>query len=126
VVTKTVEEKRDELGTRSKWLLWIGMLLPPAAWSVAMEAVYLTDVYTCSGWAIRSSHISSAAGLIFCIIGGFVAWKAMPQRTGDSPEPLPLSRSVFMSVLGIALAVLFGLLILAQWLPVIYGVPCSK
>ena len=126
MVTKTVDQKRDELGTYSKWPLWIGMLLPPAAWSVAMEAVYLTDVYTCSGSAIRWSHISSAAGLIFCILGGLIAWKTMPRYTSDDSKTVPLSRSVFMSILGITLAVLFALLIIAQWLPVIYGVPCSK
>ena len=122
MVTKTVEEKREDLGTGYKWRLWIGMLLPPVAWSAAMEAVYLTDVYTCSGSAIRWSHISSAAGLMFCILGGLIAWKAMPRYTAEGSKTVPLSRSAFMSILGIALAVVFWLMLICQMLPLNYGV----
>jgi hypothetical protein len=123
-VVKTIEQ--DNTSTRSKWLLWLGMLLPPVAWSAVMEAVYLTDVYTCAGSAVRWSHISSTTGLIFCVLGGFIAWQSMPQKAVSDAKTVPISRSLFMAWLGVALAFLFGLLIVAQWLPILYGVPCSK
>jgi hypothetical protein len=126
VVSGELEEKRSEPGPRINWLLWTGLLLPPIAWSVAMEAVYLTDVYTCAGSPVRWSHVSSAVGLIFCIVGGIIAWTQIPRQKELDRGSVPISRSFFMAALGCALAVVFGLLIVAQWLPVIYGVPCSK
>jgi hypothetical protein len=123
-VVKAIE--KDNTSVRSKWLLWLGLLLPPSAWSAAMEAVYLTNVYTCAGSAVRWSHISSVTGLIFCVLGGFIAWQSMPPKAANDATTVPISRSMFMAWLGVALAFLFGLLIITQWLPIIYGVPCSK
>ena len=102
---------------------WVGMLLPPLAWSATLEAVYLTNGYHCLGSNVVWSHISSAIGFALCIAGGLISWSVGAQggATGRTSSP-----GRFMRSLGVALAVLFAVLTLAQWLPLIYGVPCNK
>ena len=112
-------------GMRDKGInlsLWVGILLPPLAWSAALEAVYLTNGYACAGSAIGWSHLSSVIGLVLCLAGGLIAWNQLPSGNVDTLQ----GRGKFMAQLGIFLAVLFALLTIAQWLPVIVGVPCGK
>ena len=78
------------------------------------------------GSAIGWSHLSSAIGFLLCIVGGVIAWMALPKSAVDDDKAGPRSRDAFMAHAGIALAILFALLTIAQWLPVVYGVPCSR
>jgi hypothetical protein len=105
--------------------LWIGILLPPAAWSIAMEAIYLTNDYSCYGAGVAGwSHLSAALGVVLCIIGGVIAWTQLPERAGN--DSASLTRDRFMANLGIVLSLIFALLIVAQWLPMLVGIPCGK
>jgi len=112
----------------SELLLWVGFLLPPLAWSVFLETVYLFSDYGCKNENFLPNHIVSIAFLIVSLIGLAVAWSNW-QKSGatwpdDSSGSIPRSR--FMSALGLLTGTLFSILIFAQWLPTLLGVPCGK
>jgi hypothetical protein len=112
----------------SELLLWTGFLLPPIAWSIYLEVLYLLSDYACLGGNLLPNHLVSAAFLVVSLVGLAVAWSNWNKsgaiwpddRTGSIP------RSRFMSALGLLTGALFSALIIAQWLPTIVGVPCGK
>lgn len=112
----------------SELLLWTGFLLPPLAWSIFLETVYLFSDYGCSTNNFLPNHVVSAAFLIVSLIGWAVAWsnwkKSGSTWPDDSSGSIPRSR--FMSALGLFTGALFSALIVAQWLPTILEVPCGK
>lgn len=113
---------------RREWLLWIGLLLPPVAWAVQMEALYLTSDYGCAMMNFLWNHVAAASGLVLSLIGLAVSWSEWGRlgRASDDEGGTPVSRKRFMTVLGLLTGVLFSVLIAAQWLPTIMGVPCGK
>ena len=126
VTAKASSKRTDE--KVSPLMLWAGFLLPPLAWSIHLEVLYLLSDYGCSNNNFAANHFASAAFLIVSLIGAGIAWSNW-QRSGavwpdDSSGAIPRSR--FMSVLGLLTGALFSLLIFAQWLPTILGVPCGK
>jgi len=112
----------------SELLLWVGFLLPPLAWSISLETLYLFSDYGCTYASFLPNHVVSVAFLVVSLIGLAVAWSNW-QKSGatwpdDSSGSIPRSR--FMSALGLLTGTLFSILIFAQWLPTILGVPCGK
>ena len=124
------DERRDlELEKpESELLLWAGFLLPPLAWSISLETLYLFSDYGCTYESFLPNHVVSVAFLIVSLIGLAVAWSNW-QKSGatwpdDSSGSIPRGR--FMSALGLLTGTLFSVLIFAQWLPTLLGVPCGK
>jgi hypothetical protein len=112
----------------SQLMLWIGFLLPPIAWSLHLETVYLLSDYACAYNNFVPNHIASAVCLLISLIGFTVAWFNW-QRSGSTwPNGASgaIPRSRFLSALGLLTGALFSALIFAQWLPTIVGVPCGK
>ena len=123
---KTVEKDLNQ--PVGQLLLWTGFLLPPVAWSVCMEAMYLFSDYGCANNDFIFNHIVTAVFLLLSLMGWAVAWSNW-QNSGalwpnGSSGALPRSR--FMSALGLLTGPLFSALIFAQWLPTAVGVPCGK
>ena len=58
----------------SEIILWTGFLLPPIAWSIYLEALYLLSDYVCAGGNMLPNHIVSAAFLVVSLIGLAVSW----------------------------------------------------
>ena len=108
--------------------LWVGLLLPPIAWAIQLQTVYLTSEYGCYTADFKWNHIASAAALVLSAIGGIIAWRNWHAGGGLtlSESSRPIARKQFMSLLGILTGVLFTLVIFAQWLPTLFGVPCDK
>jgi hypothetical protein len=107
--------------------LWIGMLLAPIAWSLQVEVLYLTSEYGCHASNFTLNHLVSIAALVMAILGAAMAWRGLAIDTADSEESdVRSSRSRFMALVGVLTSVLFSLLIVAQWLPTLVGVPCDK
>ena len=122
-------QRREELQEPvSQLMLWTGFLLPPIAWSLQLESVYLLSDYGCAYNNFMPNHIASAALLLLSLIGWIIAWLNW-QRSGSTwpnggPGAVPRSR--FMSALGLLSGALFSALIFARWLPTIVGVQCGK
>jgi hypothetical protein len=119
---KELEQPMSEL------FLWIGFLLSPLIWIVYLETVYLFSDYGCKNENFLPNHIVSAVALIISLLGGAVAWSNWQKSGSTWPDDRSgsVSRSRFMSALGLLTSSLFSALIFAQWLPTLLGVPCGK
>jgi uncharacterized membrane protein YfcA len=122
------EVEKEFLQKSGQFWLWIGLLLPPIIWSVQLETVYLLTDYGCATANFLPSHIASAIALILSVLGGLISWHNWMKTGGEwkSEKAEPISRSSFIAILGVLTGALFSLIILAQWLPTILGVPCDK
>jgi hypothetical protein len=125
----SVTKNDKELETpASELLLWTGFLLPPLAWSIFLETVYLFSDYGCSTNNFLPNHIVSAAFLTVSLLGWAVAWSNWKKSGATWPDESSgsIPRSRFMSALGLLTGPMFSALIVAGWLPTILGVPCGK
>jgi protein-S-isoprenylcysteine O-methyltransferase Ste14 len=113
---------------RGQFWLWLGFLLPPVVWIIQLQTVYLTSEYGCGSNNFQPNNIVSVLALMFSIIGGLISWWNWLDsgRKWKSEEAGTISRSRFMSILGMLTSGLFTLVIFAQWLPTLVGVPCQK
>ena len=113
------EQKKIDVGEALR--LWIGLLLPPAAALVQLQALYLSSEYGCGTSNFVPNHVIVVICLILSLIGWALAWREWTKRRDTVDR-----RSRFMALVGVLGGALFSLLILAQWLPTIMGVPCDK
>ena len=115
-------------GKSSNFGLWVGLLLPTAAWAIQLQTVYLTTEYGCKYGDFMPNHLVSIFALLASAVGGLVAWRNWLDagREWESTGGDETSRRRFMAILGMLTGALFTLLIFAQWLPTLAGVPCDK
>lgn len=107
--------------------LWGGVLLAPAAFLLNLQITYAVVTLNCMG-ARPWLHLSSLATLLLALGGGWLAWREW-RRTGegwpgDAEGAVPRSR--FLAMLGLLTSSLFALVVLAQWVPVLFLGPCSQ
>jgi hypothetical protein len=114
--------------TRGNFWRWTGILLPPIAWAIQLQAVYLTSEKACGDLNFTWNHLISAIAVASAIIGGAIAWGYWPAGDYEATKEKgkPEVRKRFMGILGVALSIFFAVVIFAQWLPTIVGVPCGK
>jgi hypothetical protein len=109
-------------------MLWIGFILPPLAWAMEMEAIWLTTEWGCDRSEFKWNHVVAIVTLLISIAGVLIAW-TQGRATASTPEATiiekPSTRD-FMSIVATVLGILFTMLIFAQYLPTLMGVPCSK
>jgi hypothetical protein len=122
------ETKKEFSKTGGQLRLWLGFLLPPVAWAIQLQTVYLTTLYGCSSSDFMPNHLVSIFALLASIIGGVIAWRGWLEtgKQWKAEAADATSRSRFMAILGMLASGLFTLVIFAQWLPTIFGVPCDK
>jgi hypothetical protein len=122
------EQKKHEPRAGSGLMLWLGFVLPPLAWAIEMQAMWLTSEWACDTMEFRWNHVIAVTALAVAIIGTTIAW-TQGKASATTPRPTtietPETRD-FVSILGSVLGLLFIALIIAQWLPTLTGVPCSK
>lgn len=113
---------------RGEFWLWIGFLLPPIAWGLQLQSLYLASEYACATGNFLPNHIISAVALSLSLIGGFISWQNWQAAGGEWPGEKAgvIPRSRFLTALGLLTCALFSTTIFAQWLPTITGVPCGK
>jgi hypothetical protein len=127
-MSESVEAKPKKIDTGIAFRLWVGMLLPPAAWAVQLQSLYMTSEFGCRSSNFTLNHVVVVAALALSLLGGAIAWREwLASGANEEAEGGDrLSRRRFMSMLGILTAALFTVLIFAQWLPTLMGVPCDK
>ena len=109
-------------------MLWVGFVLPPLAWAIEMEALWLATDWGCDKSEFKWNHIVAVVALLISIAGVLIAWtqgRATPATPESTTIEKPGTRD-FMSIVATVLGVLFTVLIFAQYLPTLMGVPCSK
>jgi hypothetical protein len=107
--------------------LWIGVLLPPIAFLLNLEAAYALVPAACSSRNLLLIHLVHLVGLALAVFGGLTALRSWRRNGSTWPggEGGPLSRTRFMSGLGMFLSLQFGLVIVAQWIPSFILDPCQ-
>jgi hypothetical protein len=124
----TTEAKKDFDEKRGQLALWLGFLLPPTAWALQLQIVYLLSEYGCGTGNFLPNHIASAIALVLSAFGGLFSWHNWMKAGGEwkSEEAGTIARSRFLAILGVLTGALFTIVIFAQWLPTIVGVPCEN
>jgi hypothetical protein len=121
------EHFENDRNTRGNFWRWVGILLPPIAWGIQLQAVYLTSEKGCGDLNFSRNHLISAIAVASAIIGGAIAWGYWPAGDYEATEAgKPDARKRFMAMVGVTLSIFFAIVIFAQWLPTIVGVPCGK
>jgi hypothetical protein len=122
------ELKKKEPRSGAGLMLWIGFILPPLAWAMEMEAIWLTTEWGCDRSEFKWNHVVAIIALLISIVGVLIAW-TQGRATANTPEATTIeqpSTRDFMSIVATVLGILFTMLIFAQYLPTLMGVPCSK
>ena len=124
----TNDANREFSTTRGQFWLWLGFLLPPILWAIQLQTIYLTSGSGCKTGDFTANHLVSIFALLFSIAGGAISWRNWLEagKGWKSESASSVDRSRFMAILGMLGAGLFTLLIFAQWLPTLLGVPCDK
>jgi hypothetical protein len=109
-------------------LLWLGLLVPIAAWVLHQQISYLLAYWVCGGGSSAVLHLWALAMLGVALLGGYLSFKSWRDSgkgwTDDGGSVQDWAR--FMALGGLMAAALFGLAIIAQWLPVFYVDPCAR
>ena len=122
------KEKVDKARAGAGVWLWIGFVLPPIAWALQLQALWLTSEWGCAVDRFGWNHFVAISALLLSAAGTFIAWtfgKAEP----DTPDATLVKEPrtwTFMSIAGTVLGLYFTVVIFAQWLPTLVGVPCGK
>jgi hypothetical protein len=106
-------------------LLWYAFLGPPVIWLVHIGARYPLVPTACAHDFPLALHVVTLATLA-AMIGAAVAAGAILRRARSSPNPEArvAKRARYMAVVGLALAVLFSIVIVAELLPALMQDPC--
>lgn len=124
----SVEARKEFQTTRGAFWLWAGLLTPPVAWSLQVQAAYLMVYVSCAARANFPYHLASLACLALSMAGGLLSWRNWRRAGADVPdeEGGPLARSRFLALLGVLAGLLFSVVIVAQWVPGFILPPCNK
>ena len=124
----SVEARKEFTKDRGIFWLWAGLLTPPAAWFLQLQAAYLMVYVSCAVGGNAPYHLASLASLALSAAGGVLSWrnwqKAGPEIPGEQGGPL--TRSRFLALLGLLSGALFSVTIIAQWVPAFILPPCNK
>jgi hypothetical protein len=108
--------------------LWAGVLLGPAAWGVHLQFVYAAAEQVCKGNLDKTAlHIASIACLVVAIASGIIAawlWFMSGAKWSSDARSDLVARQRFLSCEGILSGVLFAIVIVGQWLSIVYYSPC--
>ena len=125
---KTIKAEPKKVDVGVSFRLWVGMLLPPIAWAVQLQALWLTSEFGCRQSNFTWNHVVCGLALIVALLAGAIAWWEWNASgaTTDEDGGDRMSRRRFMALIGILTSALFSVTIIAQWLPTMMGVPCDK
>jgi len=107
--------------------LWLGLLLAPAAFLTNLEVAYAVVPHACSAGSRLLVHAVHAVCLLIAVAGVLIALKRwrLNGETWPGDAGGRVSRSRFMSGVGLLLSLFISLVILAQWIPSFVLNPCQ-
>ena len=116
--------------------LWAGILMPPLAFLVAMEAAYVLVPWACQKGRHGVVWLGLLPGIVMLAVGAWSAFKVRAElgrglghELGGAGadvaiDPVP-SRARFMAAVGVLSSVLFLLLMIALAVPIAVLHPCD-
>jgi hypothetical protein len=107
--------------------LWWGILIGPLAWATDLGISYPITQSLCAFNHAWGFHVITVCTLALAVSGAVVARRelALVPRAPGEKLPRPIERSRFMALLGIALSVLFMIVILAESVAKLGVSPCQ-
>jgi hypothetical protein len=123
----TVDPRTDLPDAGELRALWTGLLLAPAAFLINLEVAYALVPTACASSTKLLVHVVHAVCLALAVVGTLTASRRW-QLTGETwPGGAGgrLSRSRFMSGLGLLLSLFIVMVIVAQWIPSFVLSPCQ-
>jgi hypothetical protein len=109
--------------------LWTGFLLAPAAWAVHLQLVYAASEQVCKQHLSRATlNAVSVVCVALAVGGGLLAtlnWFIAGAKWPSEERSDLTARQRFLSAEGILSGLLFTVVIVAQWLALLYLTPCS-
>ena len=106
-------------------VLWTCMLMSPIAWVAQLQAVYVLADQACKGNVQRVALDMTTVGcLVLALVGGALAAIQWRRSRRLAQNDSLWRRASWMAVEGMLSGVLFGVVIVAQWLAVVYLNPC--
>ena len=124
-MSERAEEEFNRAG--SIFALWTGVLLAPFAFLSNLQISYMLVLWACASGQVLWLHVVSALWLLVALFGAFIAWRNWGRagREWRSEGGSSVARSRFMAIVGLLMSVLFGLIILAQWIADFIIDPCQ-
>jgi len=123
-------QSRDEAGKargNGNFSLWIGLLLPPITWASQMQFNYWLVRGACargSNAALFAVTLISLLLVILAAFSSFLGWQRVrekwPGSFGDR-----VTRDRFMAVMGLLMAGIFFVVVVAQGIAAIIFHPCQ-
>jgi small-conductance mechanosensitive channel len=107
--------------------LWLGLLLAPAAFLTNLEVAYAMVPHACSAGSRLLVHVVHAVCLLMAGGGALIAlrmWR-LHGETWPGEAGGRISRSRFLSGVGLLLSLFVVMVILAQWIPSFVLSPCQ-
>lgn len=113
---------------RSIGLQWFGLIAPPAAWLLNLEAGYSLAHAACHGSGMLPLHAATVAALVLAALGGIASMVTWRHAGSDWPADAvgPAERAKLFATLGLGGTVFFLMLILSQWIPAFIFNPCLR
>ena len=108
--------------------LWAGVLTPPLAALVLLEVAYLLVPYGCRTGREWPLHVSALAAVLIAAAGSALAWRNWEAvgRTWPDTEGGATPRSRYLAAFGVLSGLLFALVIVAEWVPMLILEPCQR
>jgi hypothetical protein len=109
--------------------LWVGVLLPPAAWAAHLQFVYAGSEQVCKGnLSLATLNIVSGVCVLAALAAGVLAaslwFTSGAQWPSDTRSDL-VARRRFLSAEGMLSGLLFAIVVVAQWFALVYLSPCA-
>ncbi len=114
-------------GGRGLAWLWFAVLSGPVTWAIDLVTSYALVKWACASRTQVGLHLISLAAIVVIVFGASVAWRCRERVPGGATLDGGSSadRSRFMAVLGLALNLLFFVVIVATAVPRFVIGPCQ-
>ena len=112
---------------RGNTRLAIAYFLPAFAALLQVEVAYLSVSHACRQGSALPLHVESAVALLLALGGVWAGWRVWSAAGGgwDEQGADPAARTRFLAAIAVLLGVLFGLVVVAMWLPIFILDPCA-
>lgn len=109
------------------WILWFAVLTGPITWLAAFAAVFFLSGWTCPWRSKLPLYLISSAALIITSLGATLAYSQWRSVGKDWPGEAggEIARARAMAIAGLALNLMFFLVVVAQAIPQILLVGCE-
>ncbi|MFN7931457.1 MAG: hypothetical protein U0Y68_26715 [Blastocatellia bacterium] len=108
--------------------LWSGVLAGPLAWALSQQVGYLFVTLDCSYTKRLALWPVMLGTILLAGAGAWVSWRNWQEVGNTWPDEGGgvLSRSRFLAFVGLLLSGFSVLVILAEWLPVLFYRQCQR